>query len=84
MLSCRREVIVVIGGAAGNLQDGAPAPPELLGQILSTRQRDRQWQAMLRGVPEEQLAGQPLAWRMGFSGAFSSSALPSRVECSFV
>lgn len=38
------------------LADGAPQPPELAGEILASRFKGRQWQMLVRGVAEEQLA----------------------------
>ncbi len=38
------------------LRDGAAAPPEIGGQILSQRSKARQWQAVVRGVGPERLA----------------------------
>ena len=37
-------------------ENGAPPPEELLGRVLSRRHRHRQWQLMVRGAAEEQLA----------------------------
>jgi ABC-2 type transport system ATP-binding protein len=38
------------------LADGAPQPPELSGEVLASRFKGRQWQMLVRGVAEEQLA----------------------------
>ena len=38
------------------LKDGAATAPELGGQILSQRWKARQWQALVRGIGDEQLA----------------------------
>lgn len=38
------------------LEDGAPAPPDVPGEILAARRKSRQWQLMVRGATEEQLA----------------------------
>ena len=37
------------------LNDGAPEPPPLAGEVLSRRQKLRQWQILMRGVGEDQL-----------------------------
>ena len=37
------------------MEDGAPGPPELPGEILSSRRKSRQWQLLLRGVAEDRL-----------------------------
>jgi len=39
------------------MQDGAPGPPELPGQILSSRRKARQWQLLVRGVADDRLEG---------------------------
>jgi ABC-2 type transport system ATP-binding protein len=36
--------------------NGAPLPDDLLGQVLSRRHRQRQWQLVVRGAGEEQLS----------------------------
>lgn len=38
------------------LHDGAPPPRELAGEILDERRRARQWQLLVRGLAEDQLA----------------------------
>ena len=38
------------------LQDGTPRPPSVPGVLLSERQKDRQWQLLVRGASDEQLA----------------------------
>lgn len=38
------------------LDDGAAGPPSVPGAVLSERRRDRQWQVLVRGTTEEQLA----------------------------
>ena len=37
------------------LEDGAAEPPQLPGQVLSCQRRSRQWQLLVRGVPEHRL-----------------------------
>jgi ABC-2 type transport system ATP-binding protein len=37
------------------LRDGAPAPPAVPGRVLSERQKDRQWQMLVRGLTHEQV-----------------------------
>lgn len=37
------------------LQDGAPGPPEVPGEILYQRRKARQWQLLVRGMADEQL-----------------------------
>jgi len=44
-----REVTLTLG-------DGAPAPPEPPGEVLSRRSKGRQWQLLVRGAADEQLA----------------------------
>jgi ABC-2 type transport system ATP-binding protein len=39
------------------LQDGAPRPPDLPGNVLSARSKGRQWQLLVRGAAEPQLDG---------------------------
>ena len=39
------------------MEDGAPGPPELPGQILSSRRKARQWQLLVRGVADDRLEG---------------------------
>jgi len=39
------------------MQDGAPGPPDLPGQILSSRRKARQWQLLVRGVADDRLEG---------------------------
>ncbi|MCR4415990.1 MAG: ABC transporter ATP-binding protein, partial [Thermoguttaceae bacterium] len=39
------------------LADGQISPPHVPGQILSQRRKGRQWQFLLRGVADEQIAG---------------------------
>jgi len=38
------------------LADGAPAPPELPGGVLSRRSKGRQWQLLVRGIADDRLA----------------------------
>lgn len=38
------------------MEDGAPAPTDLPGEVLSRRQKARQWQVLARGATEDQLA----------------------------
>ena len=38
------------------LADGAGAPPELPGRVLSARLQSRQWQGLLRGATDDQVA----------------------------
>jgi ABC-2 type transport system ATP-binding protein len=37
------------------MEDGAPGPPELPGEVLSCRRKLRQWQLLVRGVEEDRL-----------------------------
>ena len=39
------------------MEDGAPGPPEVPGEILSSRRKSRQWQLLVRGVAEDLLEG---------------------------
>ncbi|HUT90509.1 MAG TPA: ABC transporter ATP-binding protein [Thermoguttaceae bacterium] len=39
------------------MEDGAPGPPEVPGEILSSRRKSRQWQLLVRGVAEDRLEG---------------------------
>ena len=39
------------------LEDGAPPPVELAGEVLSERRKLRQWQLLVRGMPEDRLSG---------------------------
>jgi len=38
------------------LRDGVPGPPNVPGRVLSERQKDRQWQLLVRGATDENLA----------------------------
>jgi ABC-2 type transport system ATP-binding protein len=39
------------------VEDGTPPPPELVGDVLCERHQARQWQLMVAGVADDQLAG---------------------------
>ena len=38
------------------LEDNVPAPPEVPGEVLATRHKSRQWQLVVRGASDDQLA----------------------------